>query len=75
MVSQDKWEKGQRLAEELWEMNRGYDQEKTLLDRHRLESIRGFLLYLTRTYPNMTPHLKGLHLSIDGWRPDRDVDG
>jgi hypothetical protein len=53
----------------------GYDREGTLLDRKRLESIRGFLLYLTRTYPNMTPHLKGLHLSIDGWRPDRDEAG
>jgi hypothetical protein len=67
LVSQDKWEKGQRLADELWEMAEGYANEGALLDRKRLESIRGFLLYLTRTYPNMTPHLKGLHLSIDGW--------
>jgi hypothetical protein len=75
MVGQDKWEKGQRLSQELWEMSEGYQREGTLMDRKRLESIRGFLLYLTRTYPNMTPHLKGMHLTIDGWRPDRNGDG
>ena len=45
------------------------------LPRERLEQIRGFLIYVARTYRWMTPYLKGLHLTIDGWRPGRDADG
>ena len=34
-----------------------------------MESIRGFLVYVARTYRYMNPHLKGMHLKIDSWRP------
>jgi hypothetical protein len=40
-----------------------------------MESIRGFLNYVTRTYESITPYLKGVHLTLDHWRPDRDEDG
>ena len=43
------------------------------LDRERLEQIRGFLVYLPRTYKWMTPYLKYLHLTLDDWRPNRDT--
>ena len=33
-----------------------------------LECIRGFLIYVARTFKWMTPYLKGLHLTIDVWR-------
>ena len=33
------------------------------------------MLYGNRTYDPLTPYLKGLYLTIDGWRPDRDDDG
>ncbi len=29
--------------------------------------MEGFLLYVTRTYRQLSPYLKGLHLTIDGW--------
>jgi hypothetical protein len=45
------------------------------VSRKRLETIREFLQYITRTYPNITPYMKGLHLTFDGWRPDRYADG
>ena len=35
---------------------------------------RGFLVYVSRTYRVMVPYLKGIHLSIYSWRPDRDED-
>ena len=38
----------------------------------RLECIRGFLIYVARTFNWMTPYLKVLHLTIDGWREGRD---
>ena len=31
--------------------------------------------YGTQTYKPLTPYLKGLHLTIDCWHPDRDDDG
>ena len=38
-----------------------------------LECIRGFLIYVARTFKWMTPYLKGLHLTIDGWREGREI--
>jgi hypothetical protein len=43
--------------------------------RKDLESRRGFLLYVTCTYPTMVPYMKGFHLTIDGWRKGRDLEG
>jgi hypothetical protein len=39
------------------------------------ESYRGFLVDVSRTYSAMVPYLKGIHLTIDSWRPNRDEDG
>ena len=38
-------------------------------------SKRGSMVYILRTYPCMVLYLKGLHLSIDSWRPLMDKDG
>eukprot|EP00978_Attheya_sp_CCMP212_P000171 scaffold305_cov60-Attheya_sp.AAC.4 len=35
---------------------------------------RGFLVYALMTYTFITPFLKGLHLSVENWRPNRDED-
>jgi hypothetical protein len=51
------------------------EDDPTRLSRKRLEQIRGFLIYVTRTYPCMVPYLIGLHLTIDGWRGNRDEGG
>ena len=40
-----------------------------------MESDRGFLNYATQAYPALVPYLKGVHLTIDGWRPDQDEQG
>jgi hypothetical protein len=45
------------------------------LDHKELFSDRGFLVYVTRTYPAMVPYLKGFHLTIEMWRGSRDADG
>ena len=44
-------------------------------DRSKLESIRGFLVYVARTYRYMNPYLKGLHINMDSWSPYRDDKG
>ncbi len=40
-----------------------------------LERKRGFLIYVTRTFPSMVPYLKGIHQTLDTWRPNRREDG
>jgi len=40
-----------------------------------LEQKCGFLVHLQRTYPSITPFLKGIHLTLDSWCPGRDADG
>ena len=47
--------------------DKGHDL-KTLLRR------KGFLQYVTRTYPSMVPYMQGFHNTIDAWRPNRDSD-
>ena len=71
-VSQEKWEKSQgMIADTIAEMIR----DDSWLDHKALERRRGFLLYVTRTYPAMVPYLKGIHLTLDGWRQGRDLEG
>ena len=70
MVSQEKWEKTKRLVKEMLEM---IPQDYYPLAR--LLQIRGFLMYVVRTYPWINPYMKGLHLTIDSWRPHRGLDG
>eukprot|EP00984_Skeletonema_dohrnii_P022484 scaffold11603_cov72-Skeletonema_dohrnii-CCMP3373.AAC.1 len=71
-VTIEKWRKTRALVEELDLMIR---QNSRKIPRNRLEQIRGFLNYVTRTYRWLSSYIKGLHLTIDGWRKDRDMDG
>lgn len=69
--TQEKWDKAKGFLLTIQEqLNTG-----DLLDHKTLERIRGFLLYVTKTYPAMVPYLKGFHLTLDAWRPGRDTDG
>ncbi|KAL3777810.1 hypothetical protein ACHAW5_001788 [Stephanodiscus triporus] len=69
MVSQEKWDKMKRLIDELGEMvTRGP------LPLQRMLEIRGFLMYVVRTYTWMNPYIKGMHNTIDSWREGRAED-
>lgn len=69
--TQEKWDKVKRILTEISQaMAAGPD-----LDRKSLESQRGFLIHIQGTYPTMTPYLKGIHQTIDSWRPGRDKEG
>ena len=71
MCTQDKWEKAQQYIARLQHV-----QETTnSFDFKELESIRGFLIYVICTYPAFTPYLKGVHLTLHSWRPNRDDEG
>lgn len=74
---------GITISQERWDKTKGilnWMREMLALDRTRipfktLESHRGFLIYVTRTYPAAVPYLKGIHLTLDSWREGRDDDG
>ena len=52
-----------------------YKVTEMRVNRKRLEAIRGFLNYAVRTYPWMNTYIKGLHLTIGGWRRGRVAGG
>ena len=70
MVSQEKWDKTKCLLEELKEM-----VTKGPLSIQRMLEIRGFLMYVVSTYTWLNPYMKGMHLTVDSWRPGRSEDG
>jgi hypothetical protein len=47
----------------------------TMLGHKLLEQRRGFFVHLQWVYPAIAPFLKGIHLTLDSWRPGRDDDG
>jgi hypothetical protein len=61
-VSQEKWDKTKGLLKELTDM-----LTDGPLPLQRLLEIRGFLMYVVRTYPWLNPYMKGMHLTIDSW--------
>ena len=67
-VSQEKWDKTKKYVESTLDEVRGGEP----LDTKDLLRRRGFLQYVTRTYPAMVPYMRGFHNTIDSWRPNRD---
>jgi hypothetical protein len=45
------------------------------MEKNVLERVRGFLVYVAQTYRPLTLFLMGLHMSIDGWRSEKDEEG
>jgi hypothetical protein len=68
--SQEKWDKAKAMIQQLQvEM-----ESMSALEHKELECIRGFLVHLQRIFPTITPFLKGIHLTLDGWCPNRDAE-
>jgi hypothetical protein len=72
LVSQEKWD---RTKAQLLEIDEMLDKDSERLCRKWAEQIRGFLVYVTRTYIGMAPYLIGLHMTVDFWRAGRDAEG
>jgi hypothetical protein len=69
----EKWAKMKAILEKWWKQLVGADGPK--LSHKELLSDRGFLAYVTRTYPAMVPYLKGFHLTIEMWQCEQDAEG
>ena len=72
LVSKERWLKAKGMLS--WMQEQMLTQEDTL-EFKLLESYRGFLIYISRTYPSISPYLKGIHQTLDSWRPWRREDG
>ena len=70
LVSQERWEKTKDHVRKLGEW-----KLMDLVPRKALERTRGFLVYVAMTYAILSPFLKGVHMSLESWREDRDEDG
>ena len=71
MVSQEKWDRTKRMIAELQLL-----LSKGPMPLQRLLEIRGFLIYVVRTYTWLNPpYMKGIHLTIDSWCTGRAEDG
>jgi hypothetical protein len=71
LTTQEKWDKTKPHIQ--W-MQSNLNNHKGMNGKI-MRSIRGFLVYVARTYPSMVPYLKGIHATIDSWRPGRNADG
>ena len=71
LTSQEKWDKGKSIVKK-W-ISRAFIG--ATLNRKDLEKDRGFLVHLSMVYPGLVPYLKGFHLSLESWRPDRNSQG
>ena len=70
-VTQVKWDKAKNILQRIeneW-------VECGDLEFKPLESERGFLIHLAMTYRCINPFLKGFHLTLDSWRPNRKDNG
>ena len=72
LVLQEMWDTTRRLIAFMVGMEK---EGRDGMPRARMESIRGFLVYVYRTYSYMTPYLKGVHLNLYIWRPYMYEDG
>ncbi len=71
-ISQARWDKVKAIIDSMIHV---MSENDGVFELKQLLSDRGFLVYVSQTYPAMVPYLKGIHLTVDSWRPNRDVDG
>ncbi len=71
LISQERWQKTKEII--AW-MKKEINANGSL-EYKTLESCRGYMVYISRTYPSIVPYLKGIHLTLGSWRPWRKDDG
>lgn len=69
-ISQERWAKAKMILSWITESCESGDS----IEFKMLESYRCYLIYIGRTYPAIVPYLKGIHLTLDSWRPWRAED-
>jgi hypothetical protein len=65
IVAQEHWDKGKNML--LW-MHNAITSGSTI-EHKTLERYQGYLIYICCTCPAINPYLKGIHLTLELWRP------
>ena len=72
LTSQEKWDRAKVIVGK-W---KNYlEVEVAMLNCKELKKDRGFMVHMSMVYPALVPYLKGMHLSLEMWRPDRYSQG
>lgn len=71
-VSQEKWNKGKIIINDLLMATQGVATGRAIINRKQLEKETGFLNHLAMTFDTITPFLKGFYLTLNSWRDGRD---
>jgi len=82
-VAQERWENTKNEeADELMSNMLSFEEniqddnnEYYFLHFKALESAVRSLIYVAMTYTSLIPYLKGIHLTLNAWRPDCDEHG
>jgi hypothetical protein len=69
-VSQERWDKTRSHIREIQKDA----EESPFVDFKKLRSYLVFLVYVSRTYGSLVPYLKVIHLTLESWRTNRDLD-
>ena len=76
LVEGSKWQKAKKIIKELLSHFKKEKGDQVVeLDFNRLAQCRGFLVHMGMTYTDIIPYLKGIHLTIDCWRGNRNKQG
>jgi hypothetical protein len=70
-ISQEKWARAKVEMRWLWDL---WLKDKTRILFKPLRSTRGFMVYVAGTYRWLRAYLKGIHLTLESWRPGKDDD-
>lgn len=78
-VTEEKWQKARGLINNLIEQLHSDLQDPVsifdVLSYKELEITRGFLVHLSMTYEVLVHHIKGFHLTLASYLPQRDSEG
>lgn len=72
LISQERWDKTKAILS--W-IKIQLEENGGMFEFKALRSKRGYLVYISRTYPSMCPYLKGIHQTLESWRPWKREDG
>ena len=73
LVSDERWSKTRTIFRKWLSIHK--KDPSAPLPTKELHSDRGFLIYIARMYQVLTTFIKGIHLTLNGWHPDRDIEG
>ena len=72
--TQEKWDRGRAMIKDLLSQCKMAPNRRPQLPRKESEKSAGFLNHLAMTFDDITPFMKGIYLTLNAWRPQRDSE-